>query len=71
MWWHDLLWGLWNGLTGWIVLVGHLFGAWDQQPVYDSVRRGNWYDAGFLVGAASPLLWPFGKRRTTIVHRSG
>jgi hypothetical protein len=71
MWWHDLLWGLWNGLTGWIVLVGHIFGAWDQQPVYDSVRRGNWYDAGFLVGAASPLLWPFGKRRTTIVHRSG
>ena len=70
MWWHDLLWGVWNGLTGWIVLVGHLFGAWDAQPVYDDVRRGNWYDVGFLAGAASPLLWPFGATRKRVVHRT-
>ena len=55
MWWHDVLWGFWNGLTGWIVLIVHVFGGWDQYRVYDPARMGNWYDFGFLVGAGSPL----------------
>jgi hypothetical protein len=56
MWWHDLLWGLWNGVTAWIVLIVHVFGGLEDQPVYDSLRTGNWYDLGFLLGTGSPLL---------------
>ena len=56
MWWHDLLWGLWNGITAWIVLIAHIFGAWEHYPFYDTNRSGNWYDLGFLLGAGSPLL---------------
>ncbi len=56
MWWHDLLWGIWNGLTAWIVLIAHVLGAWDQFPLYDAARSGNWYDFGFLLGAGSPFL---------------
>lgn len=52
----DCLWGFWNGLTAWIVLVVHAFGGWGQFPLYDLARSGNWYDFGFLVGAGSPLL---------------
>ena len=62
MWWSDLLWGLWNGVTAWAVLVVHLFGGWDQFPVYDHERSGNWYDLGFLVGAGSPFLGFLGGR---------
>jgi hypothetical protein len=60
MWYHDLLWGFWNGLTAWFVLIAHVFGAWDGQPVYDTLRAGNWYDFGFLLGAGSPFLGMFG-----------
>ena len=56
MWWHDLLWGLWNGITGWVVLIAHVFGGLESQPVYDPLRAGNWYDLGFLAGAGSPIL---------------
>ena len=62
MWWQDLLWGVWNGLTAWIVLIAHVFGAWSAQPVYDSARAGNWYDFGFLIGAGSPFLGTLGAR---------
>ena len=61
MWWQDLLWGMWNGLTAWPVLIVHLFGGWEGQPLYDAARSGGWYDAGFLGGAGSPFLgalWP-------------
>jgi hypothetical protein len=73
MWWHDLLWGFWNGLTAWIILIAHVFGAWDRFPFYDPARRGNWYDFGFLVGAGSPFLGGFGgskrrARRTVIIE---
>ena len=51
----DCLWGFWNGLTAWIVLLVHVFGGWSDLPLYDAARTGNWYDAGFLVGAGSPL----------------
>lgn len=56
MWWQDVLWGLWNGLTAWIVFVVHVFGGWSEFHVYNAARSGNWYDLGFLVGAGSPLL---------------
>jgi len=50
-----LLWGLWNGLTAWIVLIVHVFGGWEQFPFYNAARSGNWYDLGFLLGAGSPF----------------
>lgn len=56
MWWQDLLWGAWNGITAWVVWVAHVFGAWERFPVYDVDRSGNWYDLGFLLGAGSPVL---------------
>lgn len=56
MWWHDVLWGLWNGITAWIVLIAHVLDAWELQPIYDTNRSGNWYDFGFLLGTGSPLL---------------
>jgi hypothetical protein len=72
MWWHDLLWGLWNGFTGWVVLIVHIFGGWDQYYVYDPERIGNWYDLGFLIGAGSPLFGVFGgKSRVRSSHDAG
>lgn len=66
MWWNDLLWGIWNGLTAWIVLIAHVFGWLEGQPVYDALRQGNWYDFGFLLGAGSPFLGMFsGSRRAS------
>ncbi|MCO5178114.1 MAG: hypothetical protein M9890_14255 [Thermomicrobiales bacterium] len=62
MWYHDLLWGLWNGLTAWIVLIVHLFGRLDDQPIYDVARQGGWYDFGFLFGTGSPFLGIFRRR---------
>ncbi len=56
VWWADLLWGFWNGLTAWIVLIVHVFGGWEQFPFYNEARSGNWYDFGFLLGAGSPIL---------------
>jgi hypothetical protein len=56
MWWMDVLWGSWHGLTAWIVFVAHLFGGLVNHPLYDAARSGNGYDFGFLVGAGSPLL---------------
>jgi len=67
MWWQDLLWGFWNGLTAWIVLVAHIFDYWEQQPFYDVARSGSWYDAGFLLGAGSPLLGALRSRPRTVV----
>lgn len=64
MWWHDLLWGIWNGLTAWIVLILHVFNALEGQPVYDALRQGNWYDFGFLLGAGSPFLGMFSGSRS-------
>ena len=59
MWWQDVLWGGWNGITAWVVLIVHVFGGWDGFPVYNLARSGNWYDFGFLAGAGSPLLGVF------------
>jgi hypothetical protein len=62
VWWQDLLWGFWNGLTAWIVLVFHVFGGMGGFPLYNGARSGNWYDFGFLLGAGSPLLGALGAR---------
>lgn len=62
MWWHDVLWGLFNGFTGWIVVIAHIFGFMEDQALYDPVRSGNWYDVGFLLGAGSPLLGFFRRK---------
>src|SRR5215211_263814 len=62
VWWADLLWGFWNGLTAWIVLIVHVFGGWEDFPFYNAAKSGNWYDFGFLLGAGSPLLGAVGGR---------
>lgn len=62
MWWQDVLWGLWNGLSAWVVLIAHAFGAWERFPFYNVARSGNGYDLGFLIGAGSPLLGAAGGR---------
>ena len=69
MWWADLLWGFWNGLTAWIVLIVHVFGGWEGFPFYNVARAGNWYDVGFLLGAGSPFLGTVNAGRRTAVAR--
>ena len=61
MWWHDVLWDFWNGITAWII-IAHVFGGWERFRLYDVNRSGNWYDFGFLVGAGSPILGMFGSQ---------
>lgn len=56
MWWQDLFWGFWNGLTAWVVFIVHVFGGWPEYPFYDIAKGGNWYDLGFVIGAGSPIL---------------
>ncbi len=62
MWWQDFLWGIWNGITAWIVFIVHVFSAWDRFPVYNAAKDSNWYDFGFLLGASSPFLGIFGSK---------
>lgn len=57
----DFLWGLWNGITAWPLLILHVFNLLEQYPVYDTVRDGGWYQFGFLIGAGSPALGIFGR----------
>lgn len=71
MWWADLLWGLWNGLTAWIVLIVHVFGGWEQFPFYNAARSGGWYDLGFLLGAGSPFLGASGRGNQATASRRG
>jgi hypothetical protein len=59
----DFLWGLWNGITAWPLLVLHAFGALDRYPIYDMARDGGWYQFGFLIGAGSPFLGMLGSRK--------
>jgi len=58
----DFLWGLWNGITAWPLLVLHAFGALDRYVIYDVARDGGWYQFGFLIGAGSPFLGMLGRR---------
>lgn len=69
MWWQDLLWGFWNGLTAWIILIIHVFGRGEGYPFYDALRGDNWYDFGFLLGAGSPLLGMLSGKRGAAMNR--
>ena len=53
---EDLLWGVWNGIAAWPLLIIHPFGGWERYPVYNVDRDGGWYQFGFLIGAGSPVL---------------
>lgn len=60
---ENVLWGFWNGLTAWPLLILHIFGIWSQYPVYDIARDGGWYQFGFLLGAGSPFFGMFGAKK--------
>jgi hypothetical protein len=61
----DFLWGVWNGITAWPLLLIHAFGGWERFPIYDLARDGGWYQLGFLLGAGSPFLGLFGRSHYT------
>jgi len=65
---EDLLWGFWNGLSAWVILIAHLFGAWERFPVYNVGRDSGWYQFGFLLGAGSPFLGAVGGNRKARVE---
>jgi hypothetical protein len=56
------LWGLWNGITAWPLLVLHIFGIWTQYPVYNTALNTGWYQFGFLLGCGSPFFGMLKKR---------
>jgi len=60
---EDVLWGLWNGITAWPLVVFHALDVWEKYPVYNIGRDGGWYQVGFLLGAGSPVLGLLGARR--------
>jgi hypothetical protein len=60
---ENFLWGLWNGVTAWPLLIIHVFGVWHRFAIYNVVRDGGWYQFGFLLGAGSPFLGTLGKHR--------
>ncbi len=60
---ENFFYGLWNGLTAWPILIAHVFGIWQNFPVYDIARDSGWYQFGFLIGAGSPFLGLFGSKR--------
>jgi hypothetical protein len=57
------LWGLWNGITAWPLLILHVFGVWEHYAIYNCVRDSGWYQFGFLLGAGSPILGMLGKSK--------
>ncbi|HRC61911.1 MAG: hypothetical protein K1X87_02945 [Dehalococcoidia bacterium] len=60
----DFLWGFWNGLTAWPLLIAHAFHWWERFPVYNVGRDSGWYQFGFLIGAGSLFAGPArGSRR--------
>lgn len=59
---ENFLFGLFNGITAWPLLLLHAFGILAQYPVYDVARNTTWYQLGFLIGAGSPLLGFLRKR---------
>ena len=64
---EDFLWGLWNGLTAWPLLIIHAFGGWHRFPVYDVMRDGGWYQFAFLLGSGSPFLGLLGRNKTVVI----
>ena len=59
----NFLWGLWNGICAWPILIVHALGGWARFHVYNVMRDSAWYQFGFLIGAGSPFLGLFGRRR--------
>lgn len=59
---ENILWGFWNGLTAWPLLILHVFNIWEQYPVYNVARDSGWYQFGFLLGAGSPFLGLLGRK---------
>jgi hypothetical protein len=68
---ENFLWGIWNGITAWPLLVLHVFNVWDRYPVYNVGRDSGWYQFGFLLGSASPFLGIFGGGRSVPRARRG
>ena len=56
MWWADLLWGFWNGLTAWIVLIVHVFGGWEQFPS-TTRREAETGTTSAFCSVPAPLFW--------------
>ena len=50
MWWKDMLWGFWNGMTAWFVLIAHALGKLEGKPVFD--KTSDWILFGVIVAAA-------------------
>ena len=56
---EDLLWGIWNGVTAWPLLLLHALTIWEKYPVYNVGRDDKLYQLGFLLGAGSPVFGLF------------
>ena len=52
---ENFLWGIFNGITAWPLLVLHVFSIWDKYPVYNVGRDSGWYQFGYLIGTGSPV----------------
>ena len=52
---ENFLWGIFNGITAWPLLVLHVFDIWEKYPVYNVGRDSGWYQFGYLLGAGSPV----------------
>lgn len=65
----SFLWGLWNGVTAWPLLIIHAFGGWHRFPVYDVMRSGGWYQLGFLIGGGSPFFGILGRQHVKARYR--
>ncbi|MEP7216213.1 MAG: hypothetical protein ABI782_08155 [Anaerolineaceae bacterium] len=52
---ENFLWGIFNGITAWPLLVLHVFDIWEKYPVYNVARDAGWYQFGYLVGTGSPV----------------
>ena len=61
---ENVLWGVWNGLTAWPLLILHAVNILEQYPVYNIARDGGWYQFGFLLGAGSPFLGAIGRGKS-------
>jgi len=48
----DVLWGIWNGMTSFGLLILHVFDIWERYPVYNVGRDGGWYQFGFILGVS-------------------
>ena len=64
---ENVLWGVWNGLTAWPVLLVHLFGWWERYPVYNTGRDGGWYQFGFLLGGSIMVAIAWICNRTALI----